>query len=1481
MVASYGAYPEYRSENNGIEPENIQYAEINDIPVILLTAERANMVFVFDVIDVKNPQLVDVLFTSKSPSDLKVFSTNDETYLLVTSDAQDPNRDIRSSIELFKLEDYKAQPALVSDPLDRNDTSIPWGALSALTNGPSNSIYAVSDNDFGPSKIYQINMEGDTSTIVDQIGIVDSNDILKGSQPERIDSSGSVILDLEGIAYDSENNTFWVVSEGDGNYGDENILLNTLIQVDAETGTILQVKTLPEDLNDLQEEYGFSGIEIIDENIYVTTQRAWAEYPDPFIAVFDKSTGDYSNKFFYTLESPTGDEILSVSDLSTDGKGNLLVLEIDNLSDSEAVTKKVFKVAIDDIEVDQTVEKTLGIDLIDTVLEDSTRVFKKIDGLAYTDDIVYLLNDNDANEKNSSYAKTTMLSFASELLLENTDDEELVLKAILDLDLPGDTGKAVIIQANTDITDLSAYSLSIYSNGSSTAQTASFPSMQLNSEDTLIIARSPDSIEAFLDVALPEKYKFVQASGSLSFNGDDVITLNSLSGTLETFGQIGVDLTGTTFEYTDSFQVKLNDEWITPGVGSSTDLTTIWELEGAVTYFPVLYELPRLEGEVETTLAEQVLVDNPPLSLLVVSDLELDGKTYKAVILDVLEDGNLGDYQLATAFNGNPDFSQIIDLPDTSVEQGDRILLTNEDFAIRDILDVDRFFSYVCTPESNFRFNGNDVVAIIEKASSSPIEIFGELGIDGANRLWNHRDTIAFKQEEKWSVLPKVELIGLSTLTDLPADRQFLVELQNPRTQAVEIVGVLDLALGDTSGKAVHLRALQNISDLSSYGWTVQNNFEPLSAIEDFLPAQSVQAGDDILIARDPDALESYMNASLYYDHIFIANDFLDLNGDDSVYVFQNGFIEDTFDASTVYHGDTWAYKVDDEWVAGYPGSFAEDIWSSSSTYPHVEYKLENASVELVNASLESSSSESITLDINTRYNTSNSYYFSPGSSIEATIDLSGAYPLYNAAFYMVSPSSVNGYYADAQDPYYVYELDFMETNGNLILQATSHASGGDSAGAWAYTLLDSDAAGYSSVPTNPSGLEIYGSFNAAYINRDYVDLPAQGFDSSQPFKLRIDFSESEDNQDGYMSFSVTILQDTDGDGTYDIEEKVFAPDTVYSESASGLTWAEGANYQEGSQSFPIKGMNEFGWVLVASHWTGFEPPGGDIYNLYMKNYYQTDSLPHWNDTSWTISDLKITAEATDYGWADPEGTDTFDDILKNFAVTEYSSYFSLEGNDEAGLSILEIQRLDDGQWQSEVTFSSTGEINFISNNYSPSDPIRLLLSETVGSGTDAYLSISSTPAYTLSDFTTALSKKAAENFNAAEAILPSTNPTTPLPVTTYQTATPTPTDSYSSVASALANALSTPLSKAIDHATGESDPTQIHIVHKYSLTSSKSLTDKFNKMSTFDQKGKSESTPEESESTAEKSESTTEESESTTEESEFTAEENGSNDES
>ena len=284
--------------------------------------------------------------------------------------------------------------------------------------------------------------------------------------------------------------------------------------------------------------------------------------------------------------------------------------------------------------------------------------------------------------------------------------------------------------------------------------------------------------------------------------------------------------------------------------------------------------------------------------------------------------------------------------------------------------------------------------------------------------------------------------------------------------------------------------------------------------------------------------------------------------------------------------------------------------------------ELENAPVELVNASLESSSSESITLDINTRYNTSNSYYFSPGSSIEATIDLSGAYPLYNAAFYMVSPSSVNGYYADAQDPYYVYELDFMETNGSLILQATTHASGGDSAGAWAYTLLDSRAAGYSSYDDvqkdnpRPTGLEIYdsdvydptngefGTFNAAYINRNYVDLPAQGFDSSQPFKLRIDFSESEDNQDGYMSFSVTILQDTDGNGAYDIEEKVFAPDTFYSESASGATWADGVDVDSPgyTQSFPIKGMNEFGWVLVASHWTGFEPPGGDIYNLYMKN---------------------------------------------------------------------------------------------------------------------------------------------------------------------------------------------------------------------------------------------------------------------------------------
>ena len=61
--------------------------------------------------------------------------------------------------------------------------------------------------------------------------------------------------------------------------------------------------------------------------------------------------------------------------------------------------------------------------------------------------------------------------------------------------------------------------------------------------------------------------------------------------------------------------------------------------------------------------------------------------------------------------------------------------------------------------------------------------------------------------------------------------------------------GVMDLSLPGTNGKAIHLLATDDISDLSAYGIGVANNGGGTDGQEYTFDSISVNAGDHILVA--------------------------------------------------------------------------------------------------------------------------------------------------------------------------------------------------------------------------------------------------------------------------------------------------------------------------------------------------------------------------------------------------------------------------------------------------------------------------------------------------------------------------------------------------------------------------------------------------------------------------------------------------------
>ena len=69
------------------------------------------------------------------------------------------------------------------------------------------------------------------------------------------------------------------------------------------------------------------------------------------------------------------------------------------------------------------------------------------------------------------------------------------------------------------------------------------------------------------------------------------------------------------------------------------------------------------------------------------------------------------------------------------------------------------------------------------------------------------------------------------------------------QAQDLTLTGVMDFTVpgGGSAGKAVHVTALDNISDLSDYGVSVASNGSGPDAAQEYtFPAISVNSGDDL-----------------------------------------------------------------------------------------------------------------------------------------------------------------------------------------------------------------------------------------------------------------------------------------------------------------------------------------------------------------------------------------------------------------------------------------------------------------------------------------------------------------------------------------------------------------------------------------------------------------------------------------------------------
>ncbi|MCB0662249.1 MAG: Ig-like domain-containing protein, partial [Saprospiraceae bacterium] len=172
-------------------------------------------------------------------------------------------------------------------------------------------------------------------------------------------------------------------------------------------------------------------------------------------------------------------------------------------------------------------------------------------------------------------------------------------------------------------------------------------------------------------------------------------------------------------------------------------------------------------------------------------------------------------------------------------------------------------------------------------------------------------------------------IVTLANLVNaIEAQTQRLELTLGDQPPALTLKGVMSLKIGGTStnGRAIHLRALEDIADLSVYGIGIANNGGGSDGREIDFPAMSANQGDDILLVRDIDeaGLSAFFGDFWSDYEVVVTTPDLNFNGDDPFELYNGTAVIETYGDVELqgtgleweYTG-SWAYKIKGFWEYG------------------------------------------------------------------------------------------------------------------------------------------------------------------------------------------------------------------------------------------------------------------------------------------------------------------------------------------------------------------------------------------------------------------------------------------------------------------------------------------------------------------------------------------------------------------------------------
>ncbi|MFP2994543.1 endonuclease [Spongiivirga sp. MCCC 1A20706] len=310
-----------------------------------------------------------------------------------------------------------------------------------------------------------------------------------------------------------------------------------------------------------------------------------------------------------------------------------------------------------------------------------------------------------------------------------------------------------------------------------------------------------------------------------------------------------------------------------------------------------------------TTLEDTTPPSTGDAALIItgVFDGPLSGGTPKAIEFYVVSDiADLSAYGFGSANNGGGTDGQEFALTG-SATAGQFLYIATE------TTGFNTFFGF--TPDFTSgaaAINGDDAIELF--FNGTVIDTFGDINIDGSGQPWEYTDGWAYRVNgtgadgttfvlENWTFSGRDANDGQAN--NATATTPFPIGTYAPPAVSsdLKITGVLDGPLSGGTPKVIELFVINDVADLSIYGFGSANNGGGTDG-QEFAFTGSAAAGDYIYIATET----AGFNAFFGFDPNFTSGAAA-INGDDAIELFKDGEVVDVFgDINTDGSGQPWEY---------------------------------------------------------------------------------------------------------------------------------------------------------------------------------------------------------------------------------------------------------------------------------------------------------------------------------------------------------------------------------------------------------------------------------------------------------------------------------------------------------------------------------------------------------------------------------------------